>query len=216
MDGSGVPDSCRHPVPTFAQSLLFFAFFASWRDTLLFHSSTICVMPSLSLGCLPRREPLHSSGRPPADIGRGGAGIILSRCLKKSFIGSKDPHALKIQTNHERNTHNRRTKSCSPHNNHWGTAPKGPLFLSPVSEKACTTIHQFLRAPRRFLGRQSCAALVGQTSVCSRLQPALVCGLPLCGADFSLRGASAPLRGARDKRNGGTEVPRGLKPAPHM
>ena len=38
----------------------------------------------------------------------------------------------------------------------------------------------------------------------------------LCGADFSLRGASAPLHGGRDKRDGGTEVPRGLKPAPHM
>ena len=32
-------------------------------------------------------------------------------------------------------------------------------------------------------------------------------GCDSCGADFSLRGASAPLCGARHKRNGGTESP---------
>src|SRR5947207_1336858 len=35
------------------------------------------------------------------------------------------------------------------------------------------------------LGRKSCAELVGQTSVCSRLQPALVCGLSLYAGQAS-------------------------------
>src|SRR5713101_4961559 len=35
----------------------------------------------------------------------------LALLLKITFIGSKDPHALKIQTDHGHNTHNRRTLS---------------------------------------------------------------------------------------------------------
>ena len=38
----------------------------------------------------------------------------------------------------------------------------------------------------------------------------------MCGVDFSLRGASAPLRVARDKRNGGTLAPCRLSKNPRL